>query len=72
MLQEYRRLEEKSVDIKRKIQTLPEGKLLLCSNGRNRISWFKSNGSTKEYIKKKDIKKIVLGFIMMKEKTSII
>lgn len=56
MLQEYRRLEEKSVDIKRKIQTLPEGKLLLCSNGRNKISWFKSNGSTKEYIKKKDIK----------------
>ena len=46
-------MEEKSVDIKRKIQTLPNGKLLLCSNGRNKISWFKSNGSTKEYIKKK-------------------
>lgn len=49
-------MEEKSVDIKRKIQTLPDGKLLLCSNGSNKISWFKSNGSTKIYIKKKDIK----------------
>jgi len=56
MLQEYRRLKEKSADIRRIIQTLPEGKLLLCSNGKNKISWFKSNGSTKEYIKKKDIK----------------
>jgi len=56
MLQEYHRLEEKSAAIKRIIQTLPDGKLLLCSNGRNKISWFKSNGPTKEYIKKKNIK----------------
>lgn len=54
MLQEYKRLEQKSVDIQKQLEKLPEGKLVLCSNGKSKDSWFRSDGHNKEYIKKKD------------------
>jgi len=56
MLQEYKRLEEKRNDIQKQLKKLPEGKLVLCANGKYRESWFWSDGHTKEYIKKKDRK----------------
>lgn len=53
--QEYKRLEQKSIEIQKELEKLLEGKLVLCSNGKNAVSWFKSDGHDKEYIKKKDI-----------------
>lgn len=55
MLNEYERLEKKLVQIQKQIKKLPEGKLILCTNGKNNVSWFRSDGHKKDYIKKEEI-----------------
>ena len=38
------------------MKKLPEGKLVVCNNGKGRYKWFRSDGKNKYYIKKEDRK----------------
>lgn len=51
----HKQLEEEIREIEKKINSLPEGKLVICHDGKGRCKYFQSDGHTKSYIKKKDI-----------------
>lgn len=52
MQKEYFRLEEKAEEIRRKLQVLPEGKLVCCNQARGYQKWYQSDGKEKIYIPK--------------------
>ena len=54
MQREHRRLEEEIRKIEKEIESLPDGKLIICRDGKGRCKYFQSDGHTKTYIKKKD------------------
>ena len=53
MLAEKERLEKEIVDLQKRLQQLPEGKLIYASNGTNRL-WYQSDGHHKKYIPKRN------------------
>ena len=55
MKEQYDFLERKANQIKKELQSFPEGKLVI-SQSRNSFKWFQSDGHKKEYIKKQDRK----------------
>lgn len=56
MLKEYKRLEKLSQKMKKEINTLPEGKLTICSNSESKSMWYNSDGKKRVYIPKKNRK----------------
>lgn len=54
IIKEQKCLADRIEDIKKTLEKLPEGKLVLCFDGKHSYKWFQSNGHTKEYIKKKN------------------
>lgn len=54
VLKERKRLEDKIEKTKEQLKYLPEGKLVLCFDGRHKYKWFHSDGHTKKYIMKKN------------------
>lgn len=50
---EHLRLQDQISEIQKKLDDLPEGKLI-CSHGTNCIKWYKSDGNNKIYISKKN------------------
>lgn len=54
MREEHRYLEEEARRIARIISDLPDGKLVICHDGKGGCKYFQSDGHTKSYIKKKD------------------
>lgn len=53
-LKEHRRIEDKILRIEREVEKLPQGKLVICFDGKQNYKWFQSDGHTKSYIKRKD------------------
>ena len=54
IINEQKKLERKINSIERKLKTFPEGKLILCADGKGKYKWFRSDGHRKEYIKKEN------------------
>lgn len=54
MLKEHQRIESKLIETQKKLINLPEGKLI-CSRNGNHYKWYRSFGSHKEYIPKKNL-----------------
>lgn len=55
MQKEHRRLEAEIKQIEKEINSLPEGKLVACYDGKGRYKHFQSDGHTKRYIKKENV-----------------
>lgn len=55
ILKEYQSIQNQINQIKCELQTLPEGKLLICRDGKYR-KWYVSDGHAKKYIPKKNRK----------------
>ena len=55
-LREKKRICKKILSLERAIAKLPEGKLILCFDGKKNYKWFRSDGHTKSYIRRRDRK----------------
>ena len=54
MQKEYFRLEEEANKIRRRLQGMPDGKLVCCSQAGGYQKWYQSDGKKKSYIPKKN------------------
>ena len=51
----HKKLEKQTTSLEKAISSLPDGKLIICHNGKGKCKYFQSDGHEKSYIKKKDI-----------------
>ena len=53
-IKEHKRINKKILHLQKTLAKLPEGKLVLCFDGKRNYKWFRSDGHTKSYIRRKD------------------